>query len=463
MSDDLQQVQQRLLRSLDKARIGEGEGLPAQVREEGLRFANQLAGLLRLTRVHSLENAAFRRPIEEFVLSCSALVRLLGVVHLVSVEDQLYVNDIRLRFDAGSSAEGLGPLLSRHGLGGLDFHDVLDEEATRGLLEVFTAAGLTAAPPDAEAMSASLLERGVARVQLVLPLRFKLRGESVGEVTTELLRDARGQTIDETWSALGSGKAPNTAGLRRMVLDLAASEETDFLWSESTDTPLHLLHCMRVSGLSIMLGRALGLSEGRVEDLALTALLHDIGYAAREDAELGLGLTEGSEGRPPPKERHHTAAVRLLARVRGFQEARVLRLLAILEHHEDLVGGPHHPSLFGRILRICDDYDNLVRRGGGWVSPAVALEHMVGGAGTAYDPDLLQIFINGIGRYPPGTVLELRDGRQVRSTSFARSPESWARPQAYVYRNADGSWPRGEREEVDLARTGRVVAVVERL
>jgi hypothetical protein len=457
MSDALTDAQLRLMRGIDRARIGEGEGLATLVREEGLRFANLFSGLVRMIRVHALSNAAFDRPIADFSSSCGRLLALVDVVHLVAVEDQLYINDIRLRFETGSSAEGLGKALHRRKLGGLDFEVALEPAVVRGMLAAFSE------PVDAEDPAVGLVSafarHKVSGVAPVRPLRFKLRGE--GQVGVEALRDARGRTIDETWSALGTGKAPNTLGLRKMVLDLATSEETDFLWSEATDTPVHLLHCMRVAGLAMCLGRAVGLSEGRVEDLGLTGLLHDVGYAAREEVALGLGLTEGDEGRPPPKERHHTAAVRLLARQRGYQEAKVLRLLGILEHHEDAVGGRHAPSLFGRILRICDDYDNLVRRGGGWISPAVALEHMVA-LEKAYDPVLLQLFVNLMGQYPPGTVLELKDGRQVRSTSFARSPQTWARPLVYVYRENDGSWPR-ERVVVDLSRTGRVVRVVEKL
>ena len=457
MSDALTDAQLRLMRGIDRARIGEGEGLATVVREEGLRFANQFSGLVRLIRVHALSNAAFDRPILDFSASCARLLGLLDVVHLVAVEDQLYINDIRLRFESGSSAEGLGKTLHRMQLGGLDFETPLEPEVVRNMLTAI------AEPIQGDDPAAGLLTAfeayNVLGVIPVRPLRFKLRGE--GQAGVAALRDARGRTVDETWSALGSGKAPNTLGLRKIVLDLATSDETDFLWSEATDTPVHLLHCMRVAGLAMVLGREVGLSEGRIEDLGLTGLLHDVGYAAREQVALGLGLTEGTEGRPPPKQRHHTAGVRLLARQRGYQEAKVLRLLGILEHHEDAVGGRHAPSLFGRILRICDDYDNLVRRGGGWISPAVALEHMVA-LRDAYDPVLLQLFVNLMGQYPPGTVLELKDGRQVRSTSFARSPQTWARPLAYVYRENDGSWPR-ERVEVDLSRTGRVVRVVEKL
>jgi hypothetical protein len=105
---------------------------------------------------------------------------------------------------------------------------------------------------------------------------------------------------------------------------------------------------------------------------------------------------------------------------------------------------------------MADDYDNLIRAK---ISPAQAIGSISGGAGIRYDPVLFQAFINRMGRYPPGTLLKLEDGRIVRTLSVVRSPQTFAQPRAMVVRGADGKPPTAA-VPVDLAQGVAVVSVV---
>ncbi|RME20556.1 MAG: hypothetical protein D6798_20230, partial [Deltaproteobacteria bacterium] len=165
----------------------------------------------------------------------------------------------------------------------------------------------------------------------------------------------------------------------------------------------------------------------------------------------------------PPTARHPGAGARLLLQQRGFHEAKIRRVLAALEHHRDFDDPRGRPSLFARILRICEDYDNLVRPRGGGQSPPDALARMVAGAGTRFDPVILQVFINVLGAWPPGTLLQLEDGRIVRSLSVARSAETWDRPLCRLEVQADGVRIEGEDWRVDLALEGEVAGSIERI
>ncbi len=59
---------------------------------------------------------------------------------------------------------------------------------------------------------------------------------------------------------------------------------------------------------------------------------------------------------------------------------------------------------------------------------ADALGAMLKGGGTLYHPVLVQVMVNALGRHPPGTLLELEDGRYARVVAPARSAELWDRP-----------------------------------
>jgi hypothetical protein len=228
---------------------------------------------------------------------------------------------------------------------------------------------------------------------------------------------------------------------------LSAGPGNERLWLEIKGARPHGQHALRVCLCSLLVGRGAGLAEGALQDLGLAALLHDIGYA------------EASLPAPARLGRHPAAGLRLLVAPIGFHEAKIRRALAALDHHRDFKDPRGRPSLFGRVVRIAEDFDNLCRPGGGKLAPTWALASMVPFAGSRYDPALLQLLINALGYYPPGTFVMLADGRMARSLSVARSAETWAAPRAMIVRQADGSLPP-KMIALDLAQGPAVKQVV---
>jgi HD-GYP domain-containing protein (c-di-GMP phosphodiesterase class II) len=95
-----------------------------------------------------------------------------------------------------------------------------------------------------------------------------------------------------------------------------------------------------------------------------------------------------------------------------------------LEHHVRVDGGGYpnlsgrRPSLFSRMVAIADSYDAITsyRPYRPARTPNEALHVLLGGAGTAYDADLLRLFIEMMGHYPPGSLLRLSGGEVVMIT-----------------------------------------------
>ena len=226
----------------------------------------------------------------------------------------------------------------------------------------------------------------------------------------------------------------NILPLRRVVTDLLELQPGhDDLWGDPPGASVHGLHSFRVCQYALLLAEGAELSVALRQDLGVTALLHDIGVA------------RAGGGDP-----HVRAGSLALLQQPGFHEGKVRRVLAVYDHHRQIVetlGG--RSTLFGRILHIVDDYDNMVRSG---VSPAQAIGSISGGAGIRYDPVLFQAFINRMGKYPPGTLLKLADGRGVRTTSVVRSKETFGQPRAVVVRGADGK--PAAPAAIDLAQQG---------
>ncbi len=69
------------------------------------------------------------------------------------------------------------------------------------------------------------------------------------------------------------------------------------------------------------------------------------------------------------------------------------------------------------------------------------------------DPVLVQVLVNTLGRHPPGTLLELEDGRYARVVAPARSPEVWDKP---LVRPIDLRTKELRTQILDLARGPRI-------
>jgi hypothetical protein len=129
----------------------------------------------------------------------------------------------------------------------------------------------------------------------------------------------------------------------------------------------------------------------------------------------------------------------------------------VLEHHRDFSNPTLPPSTFGSILRLAEDYVNVVRLYGAKVTRDAALGAMLKAGGKLYQPVLAQLLVNALGRFPPGSLLELDDGRLGRSTAPARGAELWEKP---LVRLLDPATRRPVGELLDLARGGAIRRVL---
>ncbi len=442
---DVQQAQDVLASALGAARASENRELASRVREAGDRFVRLLSGTIGMSKIHDLRNRAFDTPVRDLTVALTALYGLLGPVHLVLVEEQVYVNDIRIRFGPHSDfGARLCDHWNRHSVGGLFFHRALTEDQIRRMI------ACVAGTPDRDRPRTRLQEwlgaGDVTSLQLEPLYRFRTAYEGGRRLTANAATayESSARAVGAVWDDLAAGRSLNALPVRKAMTDIAdmtpderAREMADVAQDQARGPMTR--HTVQVATIALMIGRELGLSEQALSDLGVCAGLHDAGCMVREG---GVAM---------PFELHASAGARLMLAQRGFHEARVRRMLAILEHHE-ANDSPTRPSLFARILRIADVYDTLTRHrpGGALMLPDVAIRRMWAARGKAFDPQLLQLFVNKVGPYPPGTLIEFPDGRWAVVVSGVRSPSTFDRPLCLVVRTADGRKPPID-VEVDLA------------
>lgn len=161
------------------------------------------------------------------------------------------------------------------------------------------------------------------------------------------------------------------------------------------------IHSVNVAVLSIGLGMAIRLPQDELQNLALGAILHDIGKCSISPEILN------KIGRLTPTEykimkNHVIEGERILKEHPDFPQS---ALTAVTQHHEKLSGRGYplnltgaNISVFGRIVAIADSYDSLStpRLDKPALTPFEALSILVQEC-EHYDSDLLKAFIKLIG------------------------------------------------------------------
>jgi HD-GYP domain-containing protein (c-di-GMP phosphodiesterase class II) len=217
-------------------------------------------------------------------------------------------------------------------------------------------------------------------------------------------------------------------------------------------------HSVNVSILAICLGQHIGLTKNALETLGICGLFHDLG---KVDVPLKILNKQGhlTDSEFKVIQKHSLNSVRHIAKLRAPRELKSKIMLAPFEHHlkYDLSGYPRswrsEPlSLFGRILTIVDVFDAITSHRiyrAEAISPDQALRMMSESAGKDFDPILLKAFINMLGVYPVGTLVELNTG-EIGLVSENPEQSDGIHPLVTILIPADGQgYTRGET--VDLS------------
>lgn len=156
-------------------------------------------------------------------------------------------------------------------------------------------------------------------------------------------------------------------------------------------------HSVRVRELSLILGRALGLSASELDDLARGTLLHDIGKIATPDAILLKPGKLTSEEWVIMKT-HAQTGYDIVQSSDHLSPAAEL----ILSHHEKFDGSGYPRGLKGkeiclgaRIFSVVDAYDAMrsVRVYKDPIPADEAVDEIVRCGGAHFDPDVVQVFL----------------------------------------------------------------------
>jgi len=174
-------------------------------------------------------------------------------------------------------------------------------------------------------------------------------------------------------------------------------------------------HAIGSSIWAAAFGRQLGLPKRTIQSLATGALLCDVGKVHISDRILNSTARLSDEEVALIKG-HVERGMQMLAEVKGVDEIARQMLAA---HHERHNGGGYPKELkgnnipvYGRIAGIVDAYDALINdkpyRQGIVASEAIKILYDV--RDVDFQAELLEEFIQSVGIYPAGSLVELSNG-----------------------------------------------------
>ena len=213
---------------------------------------------------------------------------------------------------------------------------------------------------------------------------------------------------------------------------LCMKNKDDYLYS----------HSLSSSVIALAFGRHLGLDKETLRAVGVGVMVLDIGKTRLPEALLRKAT------RPDPAEwstlrQHVEFGVEMLSKDRNVDE----RLLTMVRTHHERLDGSGYPyglagddiPLLGRIAAIVDSYDAMtsVRPYAPGVSTYEAIRELTKLGGTAFQPELIELFIQSVGVFPTGSLVELSTGEVA--VVMAQNRFRRLRPQIMVVLDAQKS------------------------
>lgn len=207
--------------------------------------------------------------------------------------------------------------------------------------------------------------------------------------------------------------------------------------------------------LSALVGQNMQLPRHRIVVLVTAALLHDVGML-RLNPEI-----VNKKGKLTPEERRHINthpihSYRVITKELGFAEDIGL---AALQHQErwDGHGYPRKIAkeairLEARIISVADSFIAMVsnKPHRNSIIGYAAIKKLLSDNGTSFDPDVLKTFIQVLGIFPIGSIVQLKDSsvcRVIENRSHAP-----LKPRVKVIIDANGhEYVDDDGPEIDLA------------
>jgi len=421
----------------------------------GREVIPKMESLERVLRTYSESNQAVRRILGEIRTNLGELMRTEGSsVGIVVLPDHVFINGVRIKLDTGTHevCARFGKRLARLAVAGYTVAIDFDE---RSLIAFFSLLRDTLDIEDVTQARAHIVEglqaAGVSEISLIMREDVLKDPSSHGQIRTRALNAyVRGMaalgTVGASEQSLGRRRRQRAA-MRKLVAMGEENIESVMALSGIRDMGTAMEnHAMNVALLSIGLGLRIGLPRRDLIRLGLTALNHDAGEKGLPKGLLEVKRELTDEERLQ-MEGHPLAGLRDMLLNHGMAQPVLERALVSAEHHEWFDGKGGYPillrpslHLFSRIVAVCDNFDALTmdRPWRKAFTPPEAIKLVTRGAGSRFDPVIVRLLVSLVGRYPPGSLVEMDTGEWAVVLGPGDGDMPTTRPRVLVVRDPLG-------------------------
>lgn len=272
------------------------------------------------------------------------------------------------------------------------------------------------------------------------------------------VREKAREWLDGFFGDAAAGRPLDVEGARRTTLDLldtiiADTNASLWLTNLRSRQEYAAIHCINVCVLSLVFGRHLGMSREKLEEMGTGALVMDVG---KQQIPATVLNKPGplSDAETEIAREHAVAGYRMLKDCPQFPP----RALEIVRHHHERVDGSGYPDGLTdevldeaiRVVGLCDAYDAMTseRPYQAGISGYKAITRLYRTSRDSFGQRLMEEFINCIGIYPVGCLVELNTG--ARGLVISTNPDNRLRPVVMLVMGADEK-PYRQRPLVNLA------------
>ncbi|MDO6837152.1 HD-GYP domain-containing protein [Pseudoalteromonas carrageenovora] len=232
--------------------------------------------------------------------------------------------------------------------------------------------------------------------------------------------DQQGRKLQSLYGDLTSGLSLNVKVLDEIACEIVSSvfrnaNAMTILTRIKDKHSYNWRHMINCAIFTAVFAKYLGYKEPLVQELAMGALLHDLGQAK---------LPQGIFSKPSKVTNNELVAIKKhvaqgLGLVKGEKGITPLMLDMIVNHHERLDGSGYPRAIQGdkisrpaRIMAIVDVYDAMTadRPHQDGDEPINALRYLLANK-QMFDAELVQHFIKCLGVHPVGTIVKLTNDR----------------------------------------------------
>ena len=261
------------------------------------------------------------------------------------------------------------------------------------------------------------LVAGIVSLHQGVPVKIVFHGTMAGSIPGYVGYGLFGLLLAVLWDEDGAGVGPTAAILLLLPLFVARWAYAQYAEEQRAyDRTVRALmtavetkdlytrgHSERVSAASVLIARAIGMREDRVQSLRYAGMLHDVGKLGVPTRVLQKngGLTEGERA---SIQLHPVQGVEIIREIEFLDEA----VAGIQHHHERLDGRGYPMGLvgddipeFARVIAVADAFDSMTTtrsyRGARTVDEAMTELRRC--AGDQFDPRMVEALVAAVAEH----------------------------------------------------------------